>query len=102
LDYQLQHNVSIPNPAVNTREPYECTLPYLHGDIQTTGIKQLIPDRLLMELTSSGPSEVIEKIVPLVPYSSTSSLLKFASTWVGPDLEECLEAAYSSRSTTEL
>ena len=34
-------------------------------------------------------------------FSTTKSLLKFANTWVGNDLEECLEEVYRTRGKAE-
>ncbi|PZO09948.1 MAG: hypothetical protein DCF25_21200 [Leptolyngbya foveolarum] len=53
--------------------------------------------------TSSAPSSMLEAEAnePILTGSTGSDLLRFAGTWQGDDFEECLEAAYETRSPAE-
>lgn len=49
---------------------------------------------------SPSPFEA-EPVEPVLTGSTGSDLLQFAGTWQGDDFEECLEAAYETRSLAE-
>jgi len=64
---------------------------------------EFLKSRYANETTPSVSSSVsgVEEGKPVLTGSTGADLLQFAGTWQGDDFEECLEAAYETRSPAE-
>ncbi|MDJ1179976.1 hypothetical protein PJF56_13995 [Roseofilum sp. BLCC_M91] len=72
-------------------------------------LNQLSPDRLalvsdfiesIQALENSEPSS-FQKLPPIKRGKTAADLVKFAATWQGDDLEECLNIVYKNRSPAQ-
>jgi hypothetical protein len=59
---------------------------------------ELAGRRVRLIVLKEAPEEPYPGIPPEERPSTAASLLKYAGTWEGDDLEECLRLAYSTRS----
>jgi hypothetical protein len=74
-----------------------------------TQIDRLSPERLALvsefldslQSLESIDSSPVRKLPPIKRGNTAQDLLKFAATWQGDDLEECLNFVYESRSKTQ-
>jgi hypothetical protein len=80
--------------------PDPTLVPFRNIPSQSPPLK-LIKGGLSENVTCSRPEKIIGEIAIVPPKSSARALLKFAGTWVGNDLERCLEEMYSTRGEAE-
>lgn len=68
-----------------------------------TEFLEFLKSRHANETTPSVPSSLsdADEGEPILTGSTGADLLQFAGTWQGNDFEECLEAAYETRSPAE-
>ena len=75
----------------------------------TSQVNHLSPERLALvsefldslEATEPNQASSLRKLPPLKRGKTAKDLLKFAGTWQGDDLEECLNFVYETRSETQ-
>ncbi|MCT7967113.1 hypothetical protein NG799_12265 [Laspinema sp. D1] len=73
-------------------------------------LNNLSPERLALvsefldSLEAAEPTQAssLRKLPPLKREKTAKNLLKFAGTWQGDDLEECLNSVQETRSETQL
>ena len=63
--------------------------------------EKLVHGGVMDNISVSRPEKIIGEIREISPKSSANSLLKYAGTWAGDDLEQRLEEVYSSRGEAE-
>ncbi|MDT9184441.1 hypothetical protein [Limnospira sp. PMC 289.06] len=80
----------------------------LHQKIASQ-LNNLSPERLALvsefldslEATEPPQASPLRKLPPLKRGKTAKDLLKFAGTWQGDDMEECLDSVYETRSETQ-
>jgi hypothetical protein len=66
-----------------------------------TPAEKLVHGGVMDNISVSRPEKIIGEIREISPKSSANSLLKYAGTWAGNDLEQRLEEVYLSRGEAE-
>jgi hypothetical protein len=64
--------------------------------------EELAGRRVRLTVLADEPEEPYPGIPPEARPSTAASLLKYAGTWEGDDLEECLRLVYATRSKAKL